>query len=111
MMSSDESVKFVILRNDVVDDVMRKMSMFFKNSVIKPITVEFVGEEATDDGGPLGELYSIFYDNAAGKLLYGPERNYSFIQDARRNEKCHFYLSGKFAAIGLLQGVPGPHCF
>ena len=111
MVSSDESVKFAIRRNNVVDDVMRKMNMFFKNSVIKPITVEFVGEEATDDGGPLRELYSIFYDNAAGKLLCGPERNYSFIQDARRNEKCHFYLSGKFVAIGLLQGVPGPHCF
>ena len=44
--------------------------MFFKNSVIKPITVEFVGEEAIDDGGPLRELYTIFYDNAPGKLLY-----------------------------------------
>ena len=23
----------------------------------------------------------------------------------------HFYLFRKFVAIGLLQGVPGPHCF
>ena len=29
MMSSDESVKFVIRRNNVVDDVMRRMNMFF----------------------------------------------------------------------------------
>ena len=57
MMSSDESVKFVIRRNIVVDDVMRKMSMFFKNSVIKAITLEFVGEEAINDWGPLRELY------------------------------------------------------
>ena len=111
MMSSDESVKFVIRRNNVVDDVMRKMNMFFKNSVIKPITVEFVGEEAIDDGGPLRELYTIFYDNAPGKLLYGPEKNYSFMHDQHRNEKCHFYLLGKFVANGLLQGVPGPHWF
>ena len=48
---------------------------------------------------------------APGKLLYGPEKNYSFIHDSHRNEKCHFYLFGKFVAIGLLQGVPGPHCF
>ena len=47
--------------------------MFFKNSVIKPITVEFVGEEAINDGG-LQELYTIFYDNASGNLLYGPEK-------------------------------------
>ena len=70
MMSSDESLRFVIRRNNVVDDVMRKMNMFFKNSVIKSITVEFVDEEAIDDGGPLRELYTIFYDNAPGKLLY-----------------------------------------
>ena len=76
--------------------------MFFKNSVIKPITVEFVGEEAIDDGGPLREIYTIFYDNVP---------NYSFMHDAHRNEKRHFYLFGKFVAIGLLQGVPGPHCF
>ena len=111
MMSSDESVKFVIRRNNVVDDVMRKMNMFFKNSVIKPIAVEFVGEEAIHDGGPLRDFYTIFYDNAPGKLLYGPEKNYSFMHDAHRNEKSHFYIFGKFVAIGLLQGVPGPHCF
>ena len=111
MMSSDESVKFVIRRNNVVDDVMRKMNMFFKNSVIKSITVEFVDEEAIDDGGPLRELYTIFYDNVPGGLLYGPEKNYWFMHDAHRNEKCHFYLFGKFVAIGLLQGVLGPHCF
>ena len=61
MMSSDERVKFVIGRNNVVDDVMRKINMFFKNSFIKPITVEFVGQEAIDDGDP---LYTIFYNNA-----------------------------------------------
>ena len=87
------------------------MNMFFKNSVIKPITVEFVGKEAADDGGPLRELYTKFYDNGSGKLLYGPEKNYSFMHDAHRNEMCHFYLFGKFVAIGLLKRVPGPHCF
>ena len=91
MMSSDESVKFVIRRNNVVDDVMRKMNMFFKNSVIRHVSVEFVGKEAINDGGPLRELYTIFYDNAPGNLLYGPEKNYWFMNDAHRNEKCHFY--------------------
>ena len=49
--------------------------MFLKNNVIKSTTVEFVGEEAIDDGGPLRELYTIFYDNTPGKLLYGSEKN------------------------------------
>ena len=110
MMSSAESVKFVLRRNNV-DDVMRKMNMFFKKSVIKPITVEFVGEEAIDNGGPLRELCTIFYGNAPGKLLYGPEKNYSFMHDAHSNEKCHFYLFGKFVTICLLQEAPGSHCF
>ena len=33
------------------------------------------------------------------------------MHDAHRNEKCHFYLFGKFVAIGLLQGGQGPHYF
>ena len=69
MVSSDESVKFAIRRNNVVDDVMRKMNMFFKNSVIKPITVEFDGEKAIDDGIPLRELYIIFYDISPWKAI------------------------------------------
>ena len=52
-MLSDQNVKLVIRRNNVLDDVMRKMNMFFKNNLIKPINVEFVGEEAVDDGDPL----------------------------------------------------------
>ena len=74
MMSSYESVKFVRRRNNVVDDVMRKMNMFFKNMVLKLITIEFFCKEAIDDGGSLWELYTIFYGNAPGKLLYGPEK-------------------------------------
>ena len=50
------------------------MNMFLKNSVIKSSTVEFVGEEAIDDGDLLRELYTTFYDNAPGKPLYGSEK-------------------------------------
>ena len=69
MTSSDESLKFIMRRNNVVDDVMRKMNMFFKNSVIKSITVEFDGEKAIDDGIPLRELYIIFYDISLWKAI------------------------------------------
>ena len=48
--------------------------MFLKNSVIKSSTVEFVGEEAIDDGDLLRELYTTFYGNAPGKPLYGSEK-------------------------------------
>ena len=48
---------------------MRKMNMFFKNSVIKSITVEFDGEKAIDDGIPLRELYIIFYDISLWKAI------------------------------------------
>ena len=105
MMSSDESVKFVIRRNNVVDDVMRKMNMFFKNSVIKPITVEFVGEEAVDNGGPVGELYTTFYDNSSGKLLYGPEKITHLCMMHTEMKSVIFIFSKS-----LLQGVPGPLC-
>ena len=96
MMSSDESLKFIMSRNNAFDDVMRKMNMFFKNNVMKPITVESIGEEAIDDGDPLQELYTMFYNNAPGKLLYGPQKNYLSMHYAHRNEKYHFSQFGKF---------------
>ena len=109
-MSSDESVKLTIRRTNVVGDVMRKMNMFLKNSVIMPLIVEVADEEAIDDGGLLQELCTISYDNAPGKLLYGPEKITRSCM-MHTEIKCHFYLFGKFFVIGLLQEVPGPHCF
>ena len=81
------------------------MNMFFKNSVIKPITVEFVGEEAVDNGGPVGELYTTFYDNASGKLLYGPEKITHLCMMHTEMKSVIFIFSKS-----LLQGVPGPLC-
>ena len=64
-------VKFVIRRNNVVRDVMKKMAIFFSEDTIQPITVEFVGEEAVDEGGPLRELFTAFYDEVPQVLMQG----------------------------------------
>ena len=111
MMSSDESVKFFIRRNNVVDDGTRKMNLFFKNSVIKPITVEFVGEEAISERGPLRELYTIFCDNALGKLLYGPEKGCSFIMMHTEMKSVIFIFSESLSRLVCCKDFQDSICF
>ena len=106
-----EPLKFVIRRNHLTKDVLKKLELFFKNDSLKPITVEFVGEEAIDEGGPLRELFTSFYDGIAQLLMYGQEKRYTFQHDVHKLEKEWFYLYGKFVALGFLMGAAGPHNF
>lgn len=104
-------VKFVIRRSNVVRDVMKKMAIFFSEDPIKPITVEFVGEEAVDEGGPLRELFTAFYDEVPQVLMQGNEKNYTFQHDLHKLEKKWYGLYGKFMALGFMNGFAGPHNF
>ena len=76
-----------------------------------PITVEFIGEEAIDEGGPLRELFTSFYDGIAQLLMYGQEKRYTFQHDVHKLEKEWFYFYGKCVALGFLMGAAGPHNF
>ena len=108
---SEDPLKFVVRRNNLVKDVLKKMKIFFEKSEIKPITVEFVGEEAVDDGGPLLDLFTSFYDRVPQHLFSGQEMHYTFRHDVHSLEDNIFKLYGKFVAIGFLQGCSGPHNF
>lgn len=106
-----EPLKFVIRRSHLTKDVLKKLELFFKHDPLKPITVEFIGEEAIDEGGPLRELFTSFYDGVAQLLMYGQEKRYTFQHDVHKLEKEWFYLYGKFVALGFLMGTAGPHNF
>ena len=55
-----ELISFVVRRNNLVKDVMKKLKLFFGDDKdIRLIRVEFVGESAVDDGGPLREMFSL----------------------------------------------------
>ena len=74
-----EPIKFVIRQNHLTEDVLKKLQLFFKNDPLVPITVEFIGEEAIDEGGPLPELFTSFYDGIAQLLMYGQEKRHNCI--------------------------------
>jgi len=107
----ENHVKFVVRRSNVFGDVMKKLETFFSADEIRPIKVEFVGEGAVDDGGPLRELFTVFYQSLPGKLVCGRTGNYTFAHDVHSIERNHFYLLGKLMAIGFLQNISGPRFF
>ena len=109
---SCEPIKFVVRRTNLFTDMMKKMKIFFDDSSeLKPITVEFVGEPAADVGGPLREMFTLFYDIAGQKLMCGQENNYSFQHDVHKVESGQFEIFGKVTALALLHGFSGPHYF
>ena len=106
----DEPISFVVRRNNLVKDVMKKLKLFFgDDKAIRPIKVEFVGEPAVDDGGPLREMFSLFYDRVPDLLMYGQEKSFVFRHDVHHLDQMSFMLLGKFLAIGFLMGATGPH--
>eukprot|EP00794_Sanderia_malayensis_P019653 gene19653-21599_t len=110
-VSSCEPITFVVRRTNLFKDVMKKMKIFFHDSELKPITVEFAGEPAADVGGPLREMFTLFYDIAGQQLLCGPEKNYCFQHDVHKVESGEFEIFGKVTALAFLHGFSGPHCF
>ena len=87
------------------------MNIFFHDGDLKPITVEFIGEEAADEGGPLRELFTLMYDCFPQKLMCGEEKRYVFQHDVHKLEQGHFEMFGIFTALALLHGFSGPHNF
>lgn len=105
---SCEQIKFVVRRTNLFADMMKKMKICFHDCELKPITIEFVG---SDVGGPLQEIFTLFYDMAGQQLLCGQEKNYSFQHDVHKVESGQFEIFGKVTALSLLHGLSGPHYF
>eukprot|EP00794_Sanderia_malayensis_P014581 gene14581-16084_t len=90
-------------------DAVQKFKLFFDKAPLGPISIEFIGEVAVDDGGPLREFFTIIFESAPGHVLTGNENNYTLCHDAHKLERKEYEIYGKFAAASLLQGGPGPH--
>eukprot|EP00112_Aurelia_sp_Birch-Aquarium-sp1_P025537 Seg8529.2 transcript_id=Seg8529.2/GoldUCD/mRNA.D3Y31 product="G2/M phase-specific E3 ubiquitin-protein ligase" protein_id=Seg8529.2/GoldUCD/D3Y31 len=84
---SSARTRFSVRLNNAYVDTMKKMNLFQKGRLLKPISVDFVGEVAIDDGGPLRELFTCVFDSATGHVLSGPEKNYTIRHDAHKLEK------------------------
>ena len=73
-----EPVKFVVRQSNLIADLFKKMFIFCQEEDLKLITVEFIGEEAADEGGPLCEIFTLMDDGVAQKLMCGEEKDMSF---------------------------------
>lgn len=110
MASSEEPVRFQIRMNNVYEDVVKKMKVFFKNSKpLKPVVVSFLEERGVDDGGPSREMFCKVFGNAANYVLNGMENNYTLQHDIHSFERGDFFVYGQLIALSLLHGYPGPH--
>ena len=94
-----EHVTFQVRRRHVFSDVLQKIKIFFGGQSLSRVTVEFISfmksESGVDTGGLCRELFSLLYEEAAGKLLQGPTRKYTFVHDLERLEAGDFFAYGQ----------------
>ena len=100
--------KLDVRRFNLVKDVLAKRKLFFRDG-ITPIHVKFVEDQSTiDAGGPLREMFTLFYEQVPQYLFCGKENQYVFRHDAHLVDNSDFENLGKLMPIGFLLGLPGP---
>ena len=70
--------------------------------------IEFVGEEAVDEGGPLREFFSLVFEGAQKHIMTGGNTGFRFLHDLRKLADGQFFRFGQLIALSLLHGCPGP---
>ena len=61
-----------------------------------------------DAGGPLREMFTLFYEQVPQYLFYGKENQYVFRHDAYLVDNSDFENLGKLMTVGFLLGLPRP---
>ena len=106
--SSKDKKVFNVRRSNLVKDVLAKCKLFFRDG-ITPIYVKFAEDPNTiDAGGPLREIFTLFYEQVPQYLFCGKGNQYVFRHDAHLVDKSDFENLGKLMAVGFLLGLPGP---
>ena len=110
----DEDTDFQIIRvrrKHLWEDTVRYMSKnaFKQNHSLK---VNFIGEEAEDEGGPRREFLRLAVTavcNYSG-VLQGPECRKTFSNNPLLLERKAYYCAGLVTGMSLQQGGPGLYC-
>lgn len=68
-------------------------------------------EAAIDDGGPMRELVTLFYEKVNGVLLQGPSNKQVFVHDLEKVAAADFLGFGKFVSLCILQNIDTPKQF
>ena len=107
-----DHIDFIVRLRHCFNDTMKKMRLLFKDGLLRPISVEFVGNSVVDGGGPCRELFTNCFDSAKDFLLQnGPEKNYTLQHDAQKIEKKEYLFFGKMVALSILHSGTGPQIF
>ena len=76
------SVWVTVRRSNLVKDVLTKYKLFFRDG-ITPIHVKFAQDlDTIDAGGPLREMFALFYEHVPQYLFCTKENQYVFRHDA-----------------------------
>ena len=82
-------------RSNLVKDVLTKYKLFFQDS-ITPILAKFAQElDAIDAGGPLREMFTLFYEQVSQYLFCVKENQYVFRHDAHLVDNSDFENLGR----------------
>ena len=70
--------------------------------------IEFVGEEAVNETGPLREFFSSVFEDMQKHIMTGGNNGFTFLHDVRKLAHGQFFRFGQVIALSLLHGCPGP---
>ena len=70
--------------------------------------IEFVGEEAVDEGGPLREIFSLVFEDAQKHIMTGGNNGFTFLHGMRKLADGQIFRFGQLIALSLLHGCPRP---
>ena len=95
----EKNLRFLIRRNCVWQDTIRKLKRTTQEELAYPIRVDFAGESALDAGGPRREYFSLLVDKAVkANLLYGITGNFTFSHNIAKLENKEYYYLGLIIA-------------
>ena len=110
LKENGSAFQLTIRRKKAWLDTSQKLKRVFKNGV-QPLTIKFIGEEASDVGGPLKEFYGVVFDDVKNYLMIsGHGSRFTFLHDLEKLKNGDFFLLGNLFALAILSGCAGPRC-
>ena len=107
--NNSEPFKLSVRRRKIWLDTCQKLKRAFKTGM-KTLSIEFIGEDANDAGGPLKEFFSVLFDDVKKYLLCSSGSSFTFKHDIELLRNGDFSLLGSMIALALLNGCAGPRC-
>ena len=100
----DKNWNISVIRRHIVQQAMEQAQEAEHADWMRNFTVEFVGEEGLDTGGLRREFFSLLFKSSP------VFEKGVFSHDSSLLENKNYLYMGKFVAMAILTGHPGPRC-